>query len=183
MHADSDDPLKALAGPAEPPAALREEVKRSLQEQGLLAPHHTPRGMLGRSLAYAAAAALFFAAGALVGQRGAAGPRPSAVGHQFVLFLYEDSTFRADVPEASLVAEYSAWADSLRRRGALVAGEKLRGGAGTVLAGAARATARDALGGFFIVRAAGEDEALALAASCPHLRYGGRIVVREIEPT
>ncbi len=183
MHADSDDPLKALTGPAEPPAALRGEVKRSLQERGLLAPRHAPRAMLGRSLAYAAAAALFFAAGALVGQRGTSAQQQPAGGQQYALFLYQDSTFRADVPEASLVAEYSAWADSLRGRGALVAGEKLRDGAGTVLAGDTREIARDGLGGFFIVRAAGEDEALALAASCPHLRYGGRIVLRAIEPT
>ncbi len=183
MHADADDPLKALTGPAAPPAALREEVKRSLGERGLLAPRHAPRAMLGRSLAYAAAAALFFAAGALVGQRGASAPRTAASGQRYALFLYEDSTFRTDVPEASLVAEYSAWADSLRRRGALVAGEKLRDAEGTVLVGDAREAASAGLSGFFIVRAAGEDEALALARSCPHLRYGGRIVLREIQPT
>ncbi len=183
MHADSDDPLKAMTGPADPPAPLRHEVKRSLRERGLLAtPAPTRRSMLWRSLGWAAAAALFFAAGALVGQRGAGAP-PPAGGQLYALFLYEDSTFQVGVPEASLVAEYSAWADSLRRRGALVAGEKLRAVAGITLVGDTRAASPDGLGGFFIVRAAGEAEALALAASCPHLRYGGRIVLREIQAT
>lgn len=35
-----------------------------------------------------------------------------------------------------------------------------------------------------MIRAAAADRsALAIARSCPHVRYGGSIVIREIEPT
>jgi hypothetical protein len=39
------------------------------------------------------------------------------------------------------------------------------------------------LAGYFIIRAADQRSALEIGRSCPHVRYGGRIVVREIEPT
>jgi hypothetical protein len=39
------------------------------------------------------------------------------------------------------------------------------------------------LTGLFIIRAASEAEALAIARTCPHLRYGGRVDVRPIEET
>jgi hypothetical protein len=39
------------------------------------------------------------------------------------------------------------------------------------------------LAGYFLIRAADRRTALEIARSCPHVRYGGRIVVREIEPT
>jgi hypothetical protein len=39
------------------------------------------------------------------------------------------------------------------------------------------------IGGYFLIRAADDAAALALARSCPHLRHGGRIEVRRIRPT
>jgi hypothetical protein len=36
------------------------------------------------------------------------------------------------------------------------------------------------MAGMFIVNAAGMADAVALAATCPHVKYGGRIVVRLI---
>jgi hypothetical protein len=37
--------------------------------------------------------------------------------------------------------------------------------------------------GFFLVRAATAEEAEAIARGCPHLRHGGTISLREIDPT
>ena len=37
--------------------------------------------------------------------------------------------------------------------------------------------------GFFVIAARDEREALAIARTCPHLRYGGTVSVRPIEPT
>jgi len=34
-----------------------------------------------------------------------------------------------------------------------------------------------------MIRAADDRSALAIARNCPHVRYGGSIVIREIEPT
>jgi hypothetical protein len=41
----------------------------------------------------------------------------------------------------------------------------------------------DDLVGFFLVQAPSREAAAFLAAECPHLKYGGRVVVRMIAPT
>jgi len=38
------------------------------------------------------------------------------------------------------------------------------------------------LGGYFLVTAASLEQALEIARDCPHLRYGGRVVVRPVDP-
>lgn len=166
-----------------PPAELKEQVKRSLTDKGLLAGPVRRRPVL-RQLAWAAVAALFFTTGMLVGgRRSAAQPDTRA---QYLLLLYEDSTF-AEGDEAALVAEYGAWAGSLAERGHLVLGEKLAnglellGGSGAGLTETEGRAGR--VTGMFIIRASNDDEARALALTCPHLRYGGRIALRPIDRT
>ncbi len=36
------------------------------------------------------------------------------------------------------------------------------------------------LSGYFLITASGQDEALEIAANCPHLEYGGTIEIRRI---
>jgi hypothetical protein len=105
------------------------------------------------------------------------------------LFLYEDAAFRPTVSHRELVAEYSAWADSLRQQNTLVMGEELdqedaavlvgSGGGVTVSPGDVE-TAAGRLAGLFIVRASTGEEAFALARQCPHLKYGGRVALRRL---
>lgn len=189
MHADSDDPLKTLAGAVAPPPALKDEVRRSLLTRGLVSPGSS-RGKALRVLGYAAAATLVFAVGTRVGRWAATGPtdpRP-----QFLLLLYEPASFAPNADHNALVAEYSAWADSLRRRGVLVGGEELTHEGSVVLARRVDEVTVEAgdvaseagpIGGFFIIRAASMTDALALARDCPHLRHGGWIALRAITPT
>ncbi len=185
---EGESPLKRLGGPTNPPSALKAAVKRTLARRGLLGGAGGVRRALGRGLAYAASIAALVAAGAMMGR--AASPGTRHPGPHFALLLYEDSTFRRDVPVAQMVAEYAAWADSLRERGAWATGERLadtgavlvrRDGEVVVEVGGIAAAA--ALGGFYILRAATEAEALRIARDCPHLKYGGRIALRRIEPT
>ena len=42
---------------------------------------------------------------------------------------------------------------------------------------------KELVGGFYLVRADSYEAATALADDSPHLRYGGTIEIREIEPT
>ena len=89
--------------------------------------------------------------------------------------------------ERALVAEYGAWAGKLAAQGALVAAEKLADDPLTMLVAngtvsVPRFTA-DEVGGFFIIQAADSAEAYRIARDCPHLRHGGTIQVRRIEPT
>ena len=89
--------------------------------------------------------------------------------------------------ERAIVAEYSAWARGLATAGSLVMAEKLADDPLTILAAsgateAIRGTA-DELGGFFVIQAADSAEAFRIARDCPHLRHGGTVQVRRIEPT
>jgi hypothetical protein len=115
---------------------------------------------------------------------------------KYVLLLHGPARSRAltraqaaadSAAEQAVVAEYKAWAGRLAASGALVAGEKLADEPITRLAanGASempRGTA-DELGGFFIIQVADSAEAFRIARDCPHLRHGGTVQVRRIEPT
>ena len=88
--------------------------------------------------------------------------------------------------EAGLISEYRAWAAGLRDSGALLLGAKLADAPLTVLTSS---TSRDlspntddALGGFFLIQA-DSAEAFRIARDCPHLRHGGTVEVRRIQPT
>jgi len=89
-----------------------------------------------------------------------------APGNTYVLLLYEDSTYRFAPPGhgADRLAEMSRWADSLAKRGQLDVGGHLVGST--------------APGGLFIIRAKSDSDAALIAASCPHVKYGGRVEVR-----
>lgn len=186
MQSEPQDPARSLAGGIEPPPALKRRVLHTLRARGLVAPARFGRPVR-QGLVYAAAAVVLFVGGALVGGRrsvAAADPRP-----RFALFLYEDAAFRPTVSHRALVAEYSAWADSLRRLNALVMGEELdqedaavlvRSGSAVTVSPGDVETAAGSLTGLFIVRAASGEEAFALARQCPHLKYGGRVALRRL---
>jgi hypothetical protein len=103
----------------------------------------------------------------------------------YLLLLYDDTTSsqrpsRSEL--AGIVAEYSAWARTLREKGQLVVAEELSGNERSWLGGAAVQSDRFSVGGFFLIRAHDRAEAERIAAACPHLKRG-RIELRSIEPT
>ncbi|HUF35164.1 MAG TPA: YciI family protein [Gemmatimonadales bacterium] len=182
--------LAALPREAAPPPSLEEATVRALAARGLLRrpPRRRPRPVeLGLALA---ASVLLFLGGLAVGRREGS-PPPAPAGTQFALLLYEGPEYRhaASGEEAERVREYGEWAGLRAERGELVAGEKLREepdlviGADATVTTAPRPAGAPRLAGFFIVRAADRAAALEIARSCPHVRYGGSIVIREIEPT
>ncbi len=113
---------------------------------------------------------------------------------EFILLLHEDPNgFSEASPEEmqSVVGEYFAWRDKLMQSGQLVGGNKLKDEGGRDLSlhsGQLRvvdgpfAEAKEVMGGYFIIAAPDYDEAIEVASSCPHLKYGGRIELREIDP-
>jgi hypothetical protein len=82
-----------------------------------------------------------------------------------------------------------AWASAERKDGAVEGGEKLKDGDDVAIepdgsiGPVAPAPGASRLAGYFVIRAADRRTALEIARTCPHVRYGGRIVLREIEPT
>ncbi len=116
---------------------------------------------------------------------------PAASKARFLLLLNEDAAYQASRVEGSAdrIAEYSAWAKGLADSGKLAAGEKLKN-EGRVLHGATRRAVSvsdlpggrpGGLAGYFVIAAADLREAEAIALTCPHLKYGGTVVVRPIE--
>ncbi len=161
-----------------PPPGLEDRVVSTLRERGLLR-DAVPRMLSPRWVWPAAIAAglLLFVGGFTLGRA----PRPSPDLPRYTLLLYEGPEFnRAGTPESELVAEYSGWARELAGRGRLVAGEKLSAQAWALGSGAA--DRRDP-SGFFIIAARSDQEALSIARTCPHLRHGGTVSLRAIDPT
>lgn len=194
MEKETKAALNGLARELEPPPALEDRVVDALWREKLLSGggsafrHRHVRS----ALAIAAAAAIFFF-GWLAGRSGPApaGEVPSMP--QFVLLLYNDPEIRELGPEemANRVAEYSGWARSLHEAGALVSAEKLQM-TGRLVGrsdGALHVTedlpvgSAGILTGLFLVRAQDYAGALRLAGGSPHLRYGGRISIRRVDPT
>ena len=113
----------------------------------------------------------------------------------YLLLLHEKpSDFSELSPDAiqAVIAEYVAWSQKIAGQGKLVGGQKLKDEGGKHLNGFGsefRATdgpfaeAKEVIGGIFTIDADSYDQAVEISKDCPHLKYGGRIEVREVEPT
>jgi hypothetical protein len=92
--------------------------------------------------------------------------------------------------QGAVMAEYNAYTESLRDSGAFQAGDALQPAptattlrqseAGLVTTDGPFAETKEALGGFYVIEARDLDEALAIAARCPGLKYGSSIEVRPV---
>lgn len=117
----------------------------------------------------------------------------SSPGESFLILLYEkpgEAPRYTEEQIPQIVAEYASWAGGLAEEGRLIAGEKLTDEAGRLLTRAADYTTTVVQGyapgeqivaGYFVVRAADYEEAVALAKTCPHMKYGSGIEIREID--
>lgn len=111
---------------------------------------------------------------------------------QFILLPFERPEAFADFgPEEmqKIIQRYTSWTSKLGKQGRLKGGEKLRDGEGKVLRGAGKkmtvtdgpySETKEVIGGFWILEAADYDEAVRLAADCPHLEFG-TLSIRAIE--
>ncbi len=180
--------LGSLAMAAPSPDA-RERFDRRFAAARLASPHPTARTPLGL-LGVASAAALVVAlAGYYVGVRRAPDrvavvQSDSVKGRVFLLLLHEDSAFRRgepSMPRGALAAEYARWANRLPG-GAYVRSAPLVAEPGVWL-GAPHGPVGpgDYVDGYFLIRADNMAAAQQIAATCPHLKHGGRIEVHEID--
>ena len=191
---EQTEAFHAAIADLEAPADLEPRVIAAMKESKLITTR-AGRGRRGLRVFAAAAglAVVAFLAGFAVGEKDtppqAAVPGPG--GDEFVLFLRESEASAPESAEAveQLVNEYRSWAVRMHEEGKLIGGEKLDLG-GVVLqpTSGVPATRRwtpeeSFLGGYFIVRAVNYEEAARIATTCPHLKYGGTIEVRRIEPT
>ena len=82
--------------------------------------------------------------------------------------------------------QWMAWFKRLTEAGKAIAGNPLEpsgkvvfGKHGSVVDGPF-AESKEAIGGYFLLQVAGEDEAVAIAQQCPGLPYGAKIEVRPV---
>lgn len=85
------------------------------------------------------------------------------------------------------MGQYFAWTDQLRKSGRLISSEQLADGGRTVHANGGQIVidgpyteTKDAVGGYYLIEAASEDEAAEIAKGCPVLGHGGLVEVRGI---
>jgi hypothetical protein len=130
---------------------------------------------------------MVFAAGTWTGHRfSALADRETSVGPRFLLLLYSDAT-APSADDGADVAVMRQWARDLRSRGHYVTGARLArdGKALGSVDGVGSAPMGDGgavlLSGFFIIGAATSAEAEAIVQSSPHVRGGGRAVLRPFD--
>jgi len=171
----NDDPDAAPLGTLErelpPSEGALPRLLEQLRAENLVRRSRAP----WRPAAAAAAVLAAFVLGWIV--RGA--PLTTSIhGDRYVLLLY------GEVPgdERALVAEYRNWAREASAGGTRVSGEKLADG-GRVVGTEGKEQDERPLRGYFIIEAGTEQEAIDIARRHPHVRHGGSIIVRRIEPT
>lgn len=162
-HEEADDP------------ALEERVVGAALRKGLIRGERRGRIWIPIAVAALLAFAVGIGAGRLLFV-----PKPSQ--YTFVLFLEEGPAYQpaSAGQEQQRVAEYGAWARSLREKGVAVTGMKLDSGS-NVMGSGPGGTAQAA--GLFAVDAKDLETAKKIAESCPHLRYGGQVVIRPVART
>jgi len=193
LDPDIEAALRSLPHERRAEASLEDRIVGMLRSEGLLRPPLAARPSRRRWLRIAASIALLalgFAAGAIwMDQR----PAPAGRSPRFLLLLHEPSGPRppsSTEEQRAVVDEYKAWAAAGARSGFLLEGEKLKDdgrmlpgpGAGSPAIGPGPSSGAPFIGGYFVVQASGFEEASRLAATCPHLRHGGTIEIREIDP-
>ena len=171
-----------------PPPELEGQVIQRLRNSGLLV--RRPRWWVGASAV--AASVVMFIAGYAFGARTDRDTVSLPLERQYVLLLYETAEFDMAPTEDpnQVVREYSRWAEEIFDRGIYAGGERLAE-YGFVLAGSEDGIDVDArlleapegiLGGYFVIYAVDDEDALDIARTHPHLRRGGAIAVRAIDP-
>lgn len=172
------DPIDALRSHPQPPEDLERRIVAAVRAAGGL----QARRSLGRVWLAAAAAAIIFVAGVGVGSRWwpAQADEVAPGRARYLLLLAGDVTPAAGGGTRS--AEYGAWARAVSATGVFVRGAELSPTVRLVGAAADTPLARElaSVGGYFIIEAETEDEAVRLAASCPHVKYGGAVQVRKL---
>ena len=108
---------------------------------------------------------------------------------QYMLLLYDNPSAFANLsPEdmQNVIAEYTSWANRMGQEGKLAGGHKLTDEGGKLMRGGnvtdgPYSETKEVIGGYFLINAKDYAEAVAVAKTCPHSKYGPRIDVRQVD--
>lgn len=179
-----DDPndgrggLRTRLSDPEPPVALQRRVRETLAARGLV------RQQPSRAAAWVQRGALI-AAGFLFGfiARPASRTAPSASADgQYVLLLYGDPVDDTGAVHTAREREYGRWASALPDDARWTGGHELGEVVADIRPARGAPLRNDRLAGYFVITASSREGAVRAARSTPHLTYGGRVVLMEVEP-
>jgi len=163
-----------------PPPDVAGRVRATLESRGLVRTGDGGMATRRRSVAWVVRAGLV-AAGFLLGlavRNGSLAPVATPAG-QYVLLLYGDPPDDTGAVHVAREREYGRWASSLT--GARwVGGHELADVIEDLGPRGAAPVSRERLAGYFVIDAPSRQRAAEIARSCPHLKYGGRVVVMAI---
>lgn len=112
---------------------------------------------------------------------------------QFMLLLHEDPKAFADISPAEMgkvVGEYRAWGEKVGAAGRYKGGNKLTDEGGKHLTSSKGklkvvdgpyAEVKEIVGGYHVIEAGSYEQAVELAKDHPHLKYGLKIELRQID--
>ena len=106
------------------------------------------------------------------------------------MLLFRGNDWDKDLSPEQLqrvVSDWAAWFERLKQQGKAVGGHPLRaegklvsGKKGRTVADGPFAESKEAIGGYFYLQVADENEAVAIAQQCPGLEYGAVVEVRPV---
>ena len=199
--------LRSLRDEPVPSAGLEDRIVDALKRRGSIRAQGGLIRMAGRTVALAAAAAVVFIGGFVLGGRRAETAPPSlqpaaaqeeeaAAGkNEYMLLMFSrasDARAEDEMPAEkmqAIIGEYRQWAMDREKEGRLVSAEKLASAtrimteSGGDIAIASSSDSERVLGGYFLITAHSLEEAIDIARTHPHLKYGGEVEVRPIEIT
>ena len=112
---------------------------------------------------------------------------------KFMLILYDNPGDFSDLSPDQMqkvIEEYGAWAKEMGKKGLLAGGHKLKHEGGKVIRRDGKSTriidgpyseSKEVLAGIFIIEARNYAQATEVAETCPHMKYGAKIDLREID--
>ena len=172
--------LRTHLGAPEPDLELESRVRRTLITRGLVRPSPT------RASAWLSRAGLL-AAGVLLGVvirgnwTGQSDSRPATQPGQYVLLLLGETLGDTGAVHAAREREYGQWAASLTGGARWVGGHELGAVVDDIGPRPPGTPGADRLAGYFVIDAPSRERAAEVARTCPHVKYGGRVVVMEVE--
>ena len=190
---DDDKGLEVLQGlptSEAPPAFLEERVVARLRDARMIRASSLSRFRGYPALITAITLSLVtFFVGAFIGARRSVAAASTQPAGYLLIVRAANAQFEPKNPQEELlrVKEYSAWARDLRQKGLLVGGEKLKDEVNVLSehdlkVGENRAIlAEGGVAGYFLLPSSDYDQALSIARTCPHLKHGGAVELRQIE--
>ena len=188
---EKKDRIKQLKKNIKPPPNLEEKIVMKLKSHELLSSNEKKTHGFIFKISYSLGLLLI---GLLIGysinsNEGKIVPLERNSKSKFILLLYQDENLKGD--ENDRVKDYTLWANEYGAKRIVVAGAKLEGegkilsmpGKNISIASIKSEYESRVTSGYFIIETANYDEAMEIALSCPHIKYGGSIEVREFART